>query len=99
MPGKKNQQLRSKEVAKITEFFKKNYTDVPVIVCGDFNDDPTSQPILDMEKNFVDIYTHMMMQDRLIPNQRYPEFTLVYKHENERMEKLGGANDSKSGTG
>lgn len=35
---------------------KKNYNDKPIIICGDFNDDPESRTHTNMKKEFVDVW-------------------------------------------
>ena len=41
----KNMEERSKSTAVLLDYFGKNYQDIPVIVAGDFNEDPYNEPI------------------------------------------------------
>ena len=61
-----NMQTRVRQCTKITEVFQKyqetrranGYFDVPVIIAGDFNEEPQNEPIAEvMIKDFTDLYT------------------------------------------
>ena len=54
---------RIRQTLKIIQFFNENYQDLPVILSGDFNEEPQNKPISDiMESNFIDFYTMVRIQ-------------------------------------
>tara|TARA_B110000285_G_C15020619_1_gene561363 strand:- start:371 stop:568 length:198 start_codon:yes stop_codon:yes gene_type:complete len=60
--GEHELQRRSKQALKLTDYFKEQFQDIPVIIAGDFNEQPENLPISNvMEANFVDLHAHMMM--------------------------------------
>jgi endonuclease/exonuclease/phosphatase family metal-dependent hydrolase len=53
---------RIRQTLKITQYFSNNFTDIPVLLGGDFNEEPQNKPISDiMESSFVDLYTLKMI--------------------------------------
>ena len=52
---------------------------MPVILCGDFNESPSSKPIQDiMEASFADLYTVLQIQEKTLSkdvDKNYPSFT------------------------
>lgn len=57
-----NMEERIRQTLKITQYFSNNFTDMPVILGGDFNEEPQNKPICDiMESSFVDLYTLKMI--------------------------------------
>ena len=48
---------RTAQAKKINAFFSKNFPGLPLILAGDFNDFSFSEPLLEFEKLFVDLYT------------------------------------------
>ena len=54
--GAVDKDKRFKQTVKVTEFFKTQYADVPVVLCGDLNDVPGSLPLKTLESSFVDFY-------------------------------------------
>jgi endonuclease/exonuclease/phosphatase family metal-dependent hydrolase len=74
---------RIRQTLKITQYFSNNFTDIPVLLGGDFNEEPQNKPICDiMESSFVDLYTLKMIQEKTLKKnqiENYPAFT-TYKY-------------------
>lgn len=52
------EEVRVKQVIKLSKFFDENYRNLPVIISGDFNDEPQSKIIADlMYSSYQDIFT------------------------------------------
>ena len=61
------QEERIRQTLKITQYFSNNFTDIPVVLGGDFNEEPQNKPICDiMESSFVDLYTLKMIQEKTL---------------------------------
>lgn len=77
---------RIRQTLKITQYFSNNFTDIPVLLGGDFNEEPQNKPISDiMESSFVDLYTLKMIQEKTLKKnqiENYPAFT-TFKFRNE----------------
>lgn len=69
--------IRTKEVSRIINDFARNFVDscIPVIVAGDFNDEPNSDPIKLMEKQFTDL--HVISSIEKFKKDEYPKYTLI----------------------
>ena len=53
-----NTEIRVRQTLKITQFFTDNFQHIPVIIGGDFNEEPQNKPIADiMESAFLDLFT------------------------------------------
>ena len=67
------ERMRKKEVNAITQAFESSYNNlsVPVILVGDFNDVPLSEPINMMEKSFVDL--HVLKIEKIKQKYGYAE--------------------------
>ena len=48
---------RTAQVKKITNFFQEKFSGLPMFLAGDFNDFPFTDPLIEFEKLFVDLYT------------------------------------------
>jgi len=48
---------RVAQAAKITEYFKQNFKGIPMILAGDFNDFPLTDPLNKFDADFVDLYS------------------------------------------
>ena len=76
-----NMETRVKQTLKLTQFFatNRNFLKVPVILAGDFNEEPQNKPIKDiMESSFIDIFTLHKLQEKILSKDQkdnYPAFT------------------------
>ena len=54
---------RVKQTLKMIQFFNENFQNIPVILGGDFNEEPQNKPISDiMESTFIDFHTLTKIQ-------------------------------------
>ena len=52
---------RSGQCVEIVDYFSKNYTDLPVFLGGDFNEEPQNEPIHSvMESAFLDLHYYQL---------------------------------------
>lgn len=73
---------RVQQCQQLCEYFKSNYQNIPVIISGDFNEEPQNQPIKEvMESEFIDLYSQMKIQaqtynssDKLENHQKFTTF-------------------------
>ena len=61
--GRGFNELRVKQTEAILNFFTENYSDLPVLVAGDFNDSPKTEPIKVMNIQFVDLFNLCQQND------------------------------------
>ena len=70
---------RVKQTLKIIQFFSENFQNIPVIIGGDFNEEPQNKPIADiMESTFIDLHTLSKIQQKTLSKnivENYPAFT------------------------
>lgn len=78
LSGPVDQVMRFNQATKLKEFFQSNYVDVPVILCGDFNDVPGSRPLKLIEEDFMDLF-HLSTEKEgeKVKAMKHPDFTLI----------------------
>jgi endonuclease/exonuclease/phosphatase family metal-dependent hydrolase len=76
--GTADQEKRLKQASKVNDFFKTQYADVPVILCGDLNDVPGSRALKTLESDFEDFSQILKKQNKSLDKESaYPDFTVV----------------------
>lgn len=74
---------RTAQVTKIVNSFKDKFNDVPVIVAGDLNDKPWTEPIQKMQESYIDLYSLKNIQHMedistvKSKDHEFPDFTLI----------------------
>ena len=70
LKSKKDQKIRLEQSKLILDHFTQNYCDKPLIIAGDFNEDPENEPITQLQGKFTDLWK-IAVQDY----ESWPSFT------------------------
>jgi len=66
---------------QIKAYFAENYSELPIFVAGDFNEEPESEPIQDIMKSaFTDLYS---LAQGPVAEREHPAFTTFKFHAQE----------------
>lgn len=67
------------------DYFARNYTNLPVFIGGDFNEEPQNEPITIMKSGFSDLYHSMRIQcEETDPETLNPKFTTFKYREKDK---------------